>query len=302
MAEASFEVLIVGGGPAGLSAALVLGRCRRRVLICDAGQPRNAASHGLHGFLTRDGTLPAEFLAIAREQLRPYETVELRSVKVESAKRLPKGFELTLDNGETVSARKLLLATGVVDDLPKLDGLREFYGRSVFHCPYCDGWEMRDQPLAVYGNGESGSGLSIELTLWSRNVILCTDGPSQLTAEQSDRLARHSIEVREEKIGRLEGNDGVLASLVFTNGDRLERRAMFFSSGQRQGSNLGKQLGCKFTEDGCVATGEYEATSVPGLYAAGDASRLVQFVIVAASEGAQAGVAINKELIKEDLK
>lgn len=297
-----FDVVIVGGGPAGLSAALVLGRCRRRVLLCDAGQPRNAASHGLHGFLTRDGIKPADFLEAAREQLRPYETVELRSIKVESARRLPKGFELTLSDGKTVSARKLLLATGVVDDLPKLAGLLELYGRSVFHCPYCDGWEMRDQPLGVYGNGEKGSGLSIELTLWSRNVVLCTDGPSQLTGEHTKTLAQHGIEIREEKIDRLEGTDGTLEYIVFTNGDRLARRAMFFSSGQKQGSDLGKQLGCKFTDDGCVATGEYEVTSVPGLYAAGDASHLVQFVIVAASEGAQAAVAINKELIKEDLK
>lgn len=302
MAKASYEVLIVGGGPAGLSAALVLGRCRRRVLVCDAGQPRNAASHGLHGFLTRDGIKPSEFLEIGRQQLQPYDTVELRRTEVTSARHLPNGFELTLSNGESVSARKLLLATGVVDELPALDGIQDFYGRSVFHCPYCDGWEMRDQPLAIYGNGENGSGLALELKLWSRDLVVCTDGPSELTVEHSERLIRNNIEVREEKIDRLEGKDGALEYIVFANGERLERRAMFFSTGHNQGSVLAKQLGCVFTDDGCVATGEYETTSVPGLYAAGDASKLVQFVIVAASEGAQAAVAINKELIKEDLK
>ncbi len=301
MAETSFDVLIVGGGPAGLSAALVLGRCRRRVLVCDAGQPRNAASHGLHGFLTRDGIKPSDFLEIGRQQLRPYDTVDLRQTEVTSARRLPNGFELTLTSGESVSARKLLLATGVVDELPALDGLHDFYGRSVFHCPYCDGWEVRDQPLAIYGNGESGSGLALELKLWSRDLLLCTDGPSQLTEEQTERLAKDNIEIREEKVERLEGTDGRLEYIVFTNGERVERRAMFFSTGHHQGSNLANQLGCAFTGDGCVATGEYETTSVPGLYAAGDASKLVQFVIVAASEGAQAAVAINKELIKEDL-
>lgn len=301
MAELSFDVIIVGGGPAGLSAALVLGRCRRRVLICDAGRPRNAASHGLHGFLTRDGIKPAEFLEIAREQLRPYETIEMRRTEVTSARRLGNRFELTLRGGETVSSRKLMLATGVVDELPELDGLQDFYGRSVFHCPYCDGWEVRDQPLAIYGSGENGSGLALEMKLWSRDLVLCTDGPSQLTAEQAELLAQNGIRIREEKIARLEGSDGVLEQIVFANGDQLARRGMFFSKGQKQGSDLAKQLGCEFSEEGCVATGEYETTNVRGLYVAGDASRLVQYVIVAASEGAQAAVAINKELMKEEL-
>ena len=301
MGEPMFEVIIVGGGPAGLSAALVLGRCRRRVLICDLGQPRNAASHALHGFLTQDGIQPAEFLRIAREQLRPYETVELRQIQVTDAIKLPNYFDLTLSDGRHISSRKLLLATGVVDDLPQIGAFADFYGRSVFHCPYCDGWELRDQPLAIYGRGENGSGLAVELTLWSRDVVLCTDGPSELSEEQLERLAQQNIVVREEKIARLEGVDGLLERVVFANGEALPRRGMFFSTGQRQASNLPEKLGCKFSEEGCVDTGEYEATNVHGLYVAGDASRLAQFVIVAASEGAQAAMAINKELIKEDL-
>ena len=295
------DVIIVGGGPAGLSAALVLGRCRRRVLICDTGHPRNAASHGLHGFLTRDGIEPAQFLRLAREQLRPYETVELRQAEVTGARRLASGFEVTLNNGEVISSRKLLLATGVVDDVPSIEGLAELYGRSVFHCPYCDGWEMRDQSLAVYGRGENGLGLTLELLLWSRDLVLCTDGPAELSEDERQRLAHHEIRIREDRIRRLEGSDGALERIVFANGEPLTRSAMFFSTGQRQASDLAEKLGCKFTEQGCVDTGEYETTNVPGLYVAGDASRLVQFVIVAASEGAQAAVAINKELMKEDL-
>src|SRR6185503_3636553 len=129
------DVIIVGAGPAGLSAALVLGRCRRRVLICDSGHPRNAASHGLHGYLTRDGIEPAEFLRIAREQLRPYETVQLRRVEVIDARRLDNLFEISLAGGERLAARRLLLATGVLDEMPQIDGLTELYGTSVFHCP-----------------------------------------------------------------------------------------------------------------------------------------------------------------------
>ena len=293
-----FDVIVVGGGPAGLSAALVLGRCRRRVLICDAGHPRNAASHGLHGFLTRDGIDPAEFLRLAREQLRPYKTVELRPAEVTGARRLASGFEVTLNNREVISSRKLLLATGVVDDVPSIDGLGDLYGRSVFHCPYCDGWEMRDRPLAVYGRAENGLGLALELLFWSRDLVLCTDGPAELSGEERQRLAHHEIRIREDRITRLEGSEGVLKHIVFANGESLTRSGLFFSTGNRQASDLAAKLGCRFTEQGCVDTGDYETTNVPGLYVAGDASRLVQFVIVAASEGAQAAVAINKELMK----
>jgi thioredoxin reductase len=301
MDKTSFDVIIIGAGPAGLSGALVLGRCRRRVLVCDAGHPRNAASHGLHNYLTRDGADPAEFLRVGRAELQSYDTVKLLTMEVRNARRLGSGFEVTLSNGECAITRKLLIATGVVDDLPKLEGLESFYGRSVFHCPYCDGWEMRDQPLAIYGQGENGLGLALELILWSSDLVLCTDGPSGLSVEDLERLTRHQIALREERILRLEGRDGVLDQIVFADGTTIKRRGMFFSTGQRQGSNLPEKLGCEFTEQGCVATDEYEATNVAGLYVAGDASRLVQFVIVAASEGAQAAVAINKELMKEDL-
>jgi len=311
MDELQFDVIIVGGGPAGLSAALVLGRCRRRVLVCDAGHPRNASSHGLHLFLTRDGIEPAQFLNIAREQLRPYETVELRHATVADARRLPEGFEVVLGDseaaetgakGERIVARKLLLATGVVDTLPEIEGLAAFYGRSVFHCPYCDGWEMRDQPLAVYGQGENGAGLALELTLWSRELVLCTDGPSGLSRKERQRLDRHNIGVREDKIKRLEGIEGALDRVVFEKGEPLKVQGMFFSTGNSQASNLARKLGCKLTRQGCVDTGDYELTSVPGVYAAGDTTRLAQFVIIAAAEGAKAGFAINKELLKEDLE
>lgn len=298
-----YDVVIVGAGPAGLSAALMLGRCRRSVLICDTGKPRNAASHALHGYLTRDGIHPKEFLAIGRKQLAQYDTVELREAQVIAARcGEDKRFEVTLDDGACVQSKKLLLATGVVDTVPRIDGIQPLYGRSVFHCPYCDGWEIRDQPIAIYGSGDRGVGLALELTVWSRDLVLCSDGPAEIEERDRQRLARNGIGVREEPIARLDGEDGILRQIVFAGGDTLPRRAMFFTTGQSQQSELAIALGCEISDKGTVPTGKYETTHLKGLFVCGDASRAVQWVIVAASEGAEAAFAINTDLIKEDLR
>jgi thioredoxin reductase len=295
-----YDVIIVGAGPAGLSAALMLGRSRRRVLVCDSGHPRNAASHALHGFLTRDGIAPAEFLRIAREQLRQYETVELRDIEVAAAECRDSRFHITLVDGTILVARKLLIATGVADRLPEIPGFDRLYGLSVFHCPYCDGWEVRDRPLAIYGRGDRGVGLSLELTGWSRDLVLCTDGASEIDPVDAARLARHGILVRQDRIVRLEGHDR-LERIVFATGEPLVRSALFFTTGQEQQSELATRLGCRMTEKGTVYTGRYETTHLPGLFVAGDASRAVQWVVVAAAEGAEAAFAINTDLLKEDL-
>jgi thioredoxin reductase len=297
-----YDVLVVGAGPAGLSAALILGRCRRSVLVCDTGQPRNAASHALHGYLTRDGVPPSEFLALARHELTQYDTVELRAAKVTDAVcRDDKRFDVRLEDGETLRARKLLLATGVRDNLPGIEGFTALYGRSVFHCPYCDGWEVRDQPLAVYGRGQRGLGLSLELTAWSRDILLCTDGDAELSPDDRDRLARNGIELTESRVVRLEGRDGILEQVVFEHDVRRARRALFFTTGQSQRSDLAIRLGCDVSDKGTVRTGKYETTHLEGLYVAGDASRAVQWVVVAAAEGAEAAFAINTDLTREDL-
>ena len=296
----TWDCIVVGGGPAGLSAALMLGRCRRRVLLCDAGAQRNIRSHGLHGYLTRDGTPPAEFLRLAREELGQYGTVECRELEIVEAVRENGGFAVRAADGARLRTRKLLLATGVVDELPELDGLEPLYGTSVHHCPYCDAWEWRDHPVAVYGQGEAATGLALSLTFWSPDVLLCTGG-GDLPAEVAARLAAAGVKVREEPVARLEGRDGRLERIVFASGAPVGRNALFVVAGQRQASPLAERLGCRFTPKGSVDTGTCEATNVPGLFVAGDASKEAQFVVVAAAEGTEAGMAIHKALMKEDL-
>jgi thioredoxin reductase len=302
MSVSTVDVVIVGAGPAGLSAALILGRCRRRVIVVDAGRPRNAEARALHGFLTRDGTPPLELLKIGREQLKPYRTVTLAKGQAVDARQSDRGFVVRLQSGQRLRSRRLLVATGVVDHVPKLDGIERFYGRSVFHCPYCDGWEVRDQPIAVYGHGRSGAGLALELTAWSAALTLCTNGPARLSTLQRRRLTAHRIAVESARIARLEGTGGALERIVFRNGATLECRAMFFSAPQSQRSDLAARLGCRFTSKGAVSTGWCESTNVRGLFVAGDASRNVQLAIIAAAEGAEAAFAINKSLLHEDLR
>ena len=294
-----FDAIIVGGGPAGLSAALILGRCRRRVLICDGGEPRNAASHALHGFLTRDGIPPAELLRIAREQLEPYD-VMIRESHVVNVDRSELGFEVSLSDGSHLRARKLLLATGLTDRIPNIEGLKPLYGKSVFHCPFCDGWEMRDQPLAVYGRGNHGSTLAMTLKTWSDDVVLCSDGPSRMSRAERKRLSRHGIEICDARIARLESDDAVLKEIVFVTGNRIARRALFLGLGVGQRSDLAEKLGCSYTEKGGVRTYKLAKTGIPGLFAAGDALREVQLAIVAAAEGVKAAFAINTELQGEE--
>jgi thioredoxin reductase len=297
----TYDCIVVGAGPAGLSAALMLGRCRRTVLVCDVGHPRNVRSAGLHNYLTRDGINPAELLQLGRAEVGRYPSVEFRDVEVLDATRSSDGFRVVCADGRQLSSRKLLLATGVVDELPEIEGLEELYGTSVHHCPYCDGWEWRDQPVGIYGRGEDGLALALGLTAWTEDLVLCTDGPSGLSTENLEQLSSQGIEIREGRLARLEGNDGYLERLIFQNEESLPRRALFVCAGQHQRSALARKLGCRFTQKGVVATGSCEATDVPGLYVAGDSSKEAQFAIVAAAEGAEAGMAINKALLKDDL-
>jgi thioredoxin reductase len=265
-------------------------------VIFDDGKYRNEASRAVHGFLTRDGIHPAELRRIAREQLARYE-VEYRCLHINAARPIDGGFEVVLDDGAVLQCRKLLLATGVTDLIPEVEGMRRFYGAGVYHCPYCDGWEVRDRPLAAYG--KAAAGLAASLKTWSSDVILCTDGPATLKADETGRLERLGIPVYRQKLARVEGGES-LDQIVFADGLVLPCRGIFFSTGQRQRCDLAADLGCAFTKKGAVRTGKLEGTNIPGLFVAGDASKDVQLAVVAAAEGAKAAIAINSALQEED--
>lgn len=294
------EVVIVGGGPAGLSAALVLGRCLRSVVLYDDHRPRNVRSRGVHGFLGHDGIAPAALRERGQAELAKY-GVECRSASVVRATRTDVGFELVDSDDRVVRCRKLLLATGVVDVLPSIGGAKELYGRGLYPCPYCDGWEHRDQRLGAYGTEVSCVELALSLTTWSRDVILFTDAGDAPSASDRERLARHSIAVREEPILRLEGETS-LRAVVLSGETRVGLDALFFHSGQRSRSALAEMLGCGLEDGGAVETFDKQRTDVDGLYSCGDASHDVKFAIVAAAHGARAAHDINQALREEDTR
>lgn len=297
--DSIYDVIIIGGGPAGLNAAIVLGRSRRRVLICDSGKPRNIKAKFMHGYLSRDGIKPLEFLRLGTEELKQYD-VEKRQMEISQVVPLEEGFELVNAEGEKLCSKKILLATGITDNIPQLDGIDELYGSSVFHCPYCDGWEVRDKRLAVYARGKAALAMSLSLKTWSNDVILCPDGLSRLTAKDRRTLEDHNIRIFTDKIARLEGRHGLLQRIVFQNDASVDRDVMFFSTGQKQKSNLAEKLGCRFNDKGFIPTNLRQQTNIKGVFAAGDITKDVKFVVVAAAEGARAGVAINIELQEEE--
>jgi thioredoxin reductase len=296
------DVAIVGGGPAGLSAAVVLGRARRRVAVFDHGRPRNYAAQAVHCFLSHDGITPGELRQLGRREAAWY-GVQFIDEEVVAARDLadtrekPTAFAIETATKSLVS-RTVLLSTGVVDKLPEIPGFRELYGRSVHHCPYCDGWEHRNQRLVAFGAKESPAGLAASLKTWSPHVVACTHGQELEDADQR-LLEQNHILCRKEKVLRLAQRDGHLTEVVFESGPPLPCDALFFCAGQVQRSPLAKMLGCE-TEEKHVKTEKKQKTCVEGLWVAGDADGDVQFAIVAAAEGAIAATAINTLLQQQD--
>ncbi len=334
MMPAPYDVIVVGAGPAGLSAALVLSRCLRKVLIIDAGHPRNYASRSAHNFLTRDGIHPREFLEIARREVECH-GVDIRQGVVAHAELTNPGFVVDLLDGDSFRCRKLLLATGMKDALPDIEHAEAFYGLGLHHCPYCDAYAYAGKPLATYGHPKKAWGLALSLRAWTDTVTACSNG-DPFSKSHRRHAARLGVTLRDDAITRLEalleitprgpiyGNPPQAVSvegstdedrnaqqapaspvphrlgrICFADGPPLEVAALFFNTHQAQRSDLPAKLGCVVKPEGGIARDARQRTCVEDLYIAGDASRDVQFLVVAAAEGARAAVAINTDFQRQ---
>ncbi|TDF99460.1 NAD(P)/FAD-dependent oxidoreductase [Paenibacillus piri] len=296
-----YDCTIIGGGPAGLNAALVLGRARRSVALIDNNQPRNAVTHASHGFLTRDGVTPTEFRRIAYNEVLHYPTVEHRPAKVTDIRKLHDGFQIITDSGETIESRKLLMATGLKEVFPAIPGLAEMYGKSLFHCPYCDGWELRDQPLIVLSDNPKVFHMAKLLYNWSRDLVICTNGRSVLTDKQKQVLDSRNIIETEQTIAAFHGSEGKLRQVEFTDGSRINRTGGFVTPQWLPQAVFREGLGYETTELDGIRTDEMGKSTVPGLFAAGEAaSGAPSQLIVAAAAGSMAAAGINAELMEED--
>jgi thioredoxin reductase len=268
---APYDAVIVGGGPAGLSAALVLGRAKKRVLVVDDDRPANAVSQGVGGLLGHDRIKPSDLRGSGRRQLDEHPSVEFHHGAVEDVDRTAHGFLVTLAGASPVRSEALVLAHGLRYDPPALAGIESLWGRSVFHCAFCDGWEVRDRPLAFHGSGAAAVRSALVLAGWSNDVVLCTDGGADLGAGRA-MLDAAGVRIRTKPIARLVGEDGRLERIEFAHGPAERREALFVNTRRDQPNGLAAALGCDLTDTGTIVTDADGRTSVAGVYAAGDAA------------------------------
>ena len=295
------DVVVIGGGAAGLSAALVLARARRDVLVVDAGEPRNAPATHMHGFLSRDGLPPGELLALGRAEVKHYGGEILAGTVTNLAPLDRAGFHVLLDDGQRISTRRLLVATGLRDELPDIPGLRDRWARDVLHCPYCHGHEVRDHRLGVLGGGPGGVRYAQIVRQWTHDLVYFT--PSRtLTALERSQLAARAIAVIEGTIEQLVIDDDTLRGVQMDDGCVVPRDALFVPPRFVPNNQLVVNLGCRVDDDGWVTTDGTGRTSVPGVWAAGNLVDPRAQVITAAGAGSAAAIALNADLTEDDVR
>lgn len=293
------DCAVIGGGPAGLNASLVLGRSRRKTVLFDDNKPRNAVVSESHGFITRDGVDPQEFKRIGHEELAKYPDVEIQKQRVVRVYKEDGLFHLEAEDGAVFQAKRIILAMGFKEVLPDVERVAEFYGKSLFSCPFCDGWEMRDKALVVISDNEAASHMVKVASNWTEDLIYCTNG-RQLLEEEKSLLESRGIQIYEEKIRALNGDNGKLAEVLFEDGRAISREGGFITPEWMLASDIAASLGCKLNDRGGVENDAMKRTNIEGVYACGDVSLAgASQLIFAAAEGSMAAISINAAMIEE---
>lgn len=300
ISETTFDVIIVGGSYSGLSAGLALGRSLRRVLIIDSGKPCNKQTPHSHNFLTQDGKTPAEISSLGRQQVEKYETVTCLSGVAIAGRKITNGFEIETEAGQSFKARKLIFATGIRDIIPAIDGFSECWGISVIHCPYCHGYEVRNQPTGILGNGEYAFEFSTFILNWTKDLTVFSNGASTLSPEQVAQLRRHNIKLVETEVQKLEHATGYLEKIIFKDGTNSRVKALYARPAFEQHCSIPETLGCELTEEGYIKIDAFMKATVPGVFACGDNTTRMRSVANAVSMGTMAATVANKEIIFEN--
>jgi thioredoxin reductase len=295
-----FDVIIIGGSYSGLAAAMALGRALRKVLIIDNGKPCNRQTPHSHNFLTQDGKSPKEIAALAKQQVEQYNTVQFLNSLATKGVKTNTGFEIHTDTGKVFAARKLIFATGIKDIMPDIPGFAESWGISVLHCPYCHGYEVRNEKTGIMGNGNYGFEFSALISNWTKDLTLYTNGESTLPTEQTAKLKQHNIPIVEDEIEMLQHHNGYLQQIVFKNGKSALVKAIYTRTPFVQHSLIPEMLGCQLNDEGYIKVDPAQRTSIPGVFACGDNTTRIRTVANAVAMGTTAGMMVNKELIEED--
>ncbi len=299
MMKEKIDVIIVGGSYSGLAAAMALGRALRNVLVIDGGKPANRFTPHSHNFITHDGKTPAEIAAAARIQVDRYPSVKRIEGFATNAGKTDSGFEVVLGSGGRYEARKLVFATGIVDLIPDIPGFSECWGKSLLHCPYCHGYEVRDMPTGIFGNGEYAFEFGTLISNWTHNLTIFTNGEPGLTASQRAKLEDRRIRIIEHEIAGLHHTNGYIEAIAFRNAGTFPLSVLYLRPEFRQHSEVPMHLGCMLTPDGYIAVDGSQKTSVPGIYACGDNTTRLRTVANAVAMGTTAGMMVNKELVME---
>jgi len=295
-----FDVIIVGGSYSGLAAAMALGRALKTVLIIDSAKPCNIQTPYSHNFITHDGEEPLEIVAQAMQQVKRYRTVEFFNGLAIEGSKTNNRFKIKVETGETFVAKILVFATGIKDLLPDISGMVACWGISVLHCPYCHGYEVRNQKTGILGNGEVGFDFVRLISNWTSDLSLFTNGPSTLTVDQTQQLEVNKIEIIEKQIVEMEHNNGKINSIIFTDNARLPVKVLYAPTSFDQHCKIPEMMGCELTEEGYIKIDAFHETSVKGVFASGDNSSRMRTLANAVATGTTAGMVASKKLILEE--